>query len=206
MTKILHSITVLIIASLAWILASCCSDGKNCEAGNTSLGTFPYAYGETLVFADSLDNRIYVKLANEPNGSTAYDLEGSCSTPRKELHCESSISLNRETVTDSAGLLGVNQRFFYCSISKGEGMPTSYALGAFGEAYFYINDYGSSNNIPYATPLPSYSTPHHTYTNVYINTNSVIPYQGKRVVFTPSGRLISFTMGQDSTHFFYAVE
>lgn len=209
--KPIHLITFFAFASFAWILSSCCSDDKHCSAGSSSLGTLPYTTGQNIVFADSAGNKIAIQLTNELDASEAYTLDGSCSAMRKEQYCESSIALHMKAITDSAGILTSQQRYFHATLSKAEEIRTtvSYTLGAFGVANIGINDYGAANTVYDVIQLDSFVTPFHTYTNVYANDPSKIYYpgmQGKKYVFTQNGKLISFSAPQDSTHIFYLVE
>jgi len=207
--KPIHLITAFAFASFAWILSSCCSDDKHCAAGSSALGTLPYTAGQTIVFADSADNKITVRLTDEPDASEAYTAESSCSFMHKEEYCESSIGIRMKTISDSTGILTAQQRYFHATLSKAEEVGvTGYSLGAFGGVNIGINDYGAANTVYNAIQLDSFVTPFHTYTNVYVN-DPIILYpgmQGKKYVFTRSGKLISFSIPQDSTHIFYLVE
>jgi hypothetical protein len=207
--KILQLITFFTIGSAAWILSSCCSKDQNCAEGNLSLGAFPYQYNQQIVFADTSGKRIRVQLKEGFVGTPQYRIDGSCSMPRKDGTCSSSIRLDQSVVIDSNNVLDPKYRYFTCSIQKSQDRPSDYSFGAFGLPPVSIWNYGNANNVYYGEKVPVYTTPYKTYNDVYTNipaTKSYMPGYGSRIVFTQNGILISFTLSKDTTHTFYLVE
>jgi hypothetical protein len=190
---------------LAEILSSCCSDDKYCPAGNPEAAGLPYTANETIQFADSAGHRIFIRMADEIKSSAAYQIDGSCSMPRKEMYCGAHVSLSHASFTDSADIIPFRYRNLACSIDQ-SGDGNDLWISGLGGSLVSIFKYGKDNIVYNATELAAYTTPFRTYTNVY-RTVSVMPVGRKSItVFTLQGRLVSFTIPTDTTRVFYVVE
>lgn len=212
--KILQCITLIALGSAAWTLSSCCSKDKNCVAANASVATFPYKQGQELAFADTAGNTVSMRLADNLILSPAYTVDGSCNAMKKENDCHLSAELRSQAITDTAGVVPPGQRLFQCMIDQTTGETykspvTLYSLSLFGAPVVMITQYGSDNTVSGSVQIPAYTTPYRTYSGVYTNQperNPRAPAYLKKFVFTNEGRLLSFSVGQDTSHIFYLVE
>lgn len=202
---------LMVVLVGAFYLGSCCSEDTTCPAGGAIEADFPYKFNQVVKFADTLGNSITVRMSDKLSNSEEYIVDGSCGVPRKDLDCSSSTTM-QAVVVDSANILN-GKKSFSAVIEKrqlpGDKIAIGYSLLAFGRSMSLIADYNSSNpTVTESTVLTDYTTPYKTYTNVYETKSQVlgsVNYRNK-TVFDKQGKLIAFTLDQDTTKFFYAVE
>lgn len=205
---ILRLVTFIAILYFLFTLSSCCSDDKNCAAGSPSMGQLPYALNEELVFKDTQGKTIRVQLANSYNTSSSYVIEGTCSTPHKEINCSARLSIMAASVIDSNHFLPANQKGFDISIeqhSLTNQQLNNYSVNAFGAGFISGTYQNGEITLYQGTPINQYTTPSKVYPVAYefISNNA---FGVNKTVSTPAGRLISFTLHSDTAHVFYIVE
>ncbi|MES2561048.1 MAG: hypothetical protein V4590_14985 [Bacteroidota bacterium] len=205
---VLKLITLVCFGYSSFILNSCCSDDKNCAAGSPSMGQLPYSLNERLVFKDSHGKTIYIQLSGTYDTSPSYKIDGSCSTPRKEVNCSAKLSLLSSSIIDSNNFIPANQRAFAVSVERHDNtnqQVTHYSLSAFGTAFLFGPYQNGNITLIEGTLINQYQTPSKVYPVAY----SVVTNNGfgiHKSVSSPEGRLISFTLQSDTAHIFYIVE
>jgi hypothetical protein len=195
---------------MIWVLiGSCCDADKVCLGGSSELGQFPYAYGSTVNFGDTTGNKIVLKFYETYVGSEPYDVKGKCSVPRKVDQCISKIWLKADVV-DSANILSASEMYFQVGFEKEEAVGRdlkAYNLLAFGLPYMMVNMYQDSLGFEGSGMLRvnNHKTPYKEYPLVFMKylktTNGV-----QTSCYTPNGRLVSFSLLKDNSHFFYEME
>jgi hypothetical protein len=205
---VLRLFTFIACVYFLCMFSSCCSEDKNCAAGSPSIGQLPYALNEQLVFKDTLGKTIRVQLANSYNTSPSYIIEGTCSTPHKEIDCSASLSIVASSIIDSNNFLPANQKGFGISIEQQSLVNqqlNNYSVNAFGAAFITGTYKNGEITLYQCSPINQYTTPSKVYPLAYefISNNS---FGVNKSVSTPTGRLISFTLHSDTAHVFYIVE
>lgn len=207
-------IPILAFIPLAIYLSSCCTGDKQCPAGDpTKYPAFPYALGESLLFKDSAGQMLSVTFGSSYSSSPSSSHEGAChGSSRKVIECNSSVQLTG-IVSDPSNLLTPLEKQFIVGQSRSEesgSKPVTLSVNAFGMVSFILFNYGMEQPTmhPPATPLSSYQTPYKSYSTVWTNTqyqpgNSVFI---QKFVWSSTGRLISFSVHNDTTHLFHVVE
>ena len=207
-------LTVLASIAFSFFLSSCCGDDKHCPAGDVkNFPAFPYSPGESITFRDSSGHNIIVTLSNTYTTSNAETQTGICPGSLRTLRdCYSAVELVG-TVYDPSNVLLSRQEQFAVQQSRpeeGSSKPVNLLLDAFFSANFSIANYQTETPdfSLLGTPLASYQTPYKTYTHVWTNTQPA-PGQSsiiRKFVWTPKGRLLSFTLNNDTTTVFCVVE
>jgi hypothetical protein len=207
-SSILKFSALFVVGYISFILGSCCSDTKNCPAGSNALGRMPYSLNERVVFKDSSGRSISIQMAGSFEYSPAYEIEGRCSTPRKDGVCHSTVSLFSASVIDSSNLLSANQKSFVVSIDRTDDINQqvyTYSLSAFGWGIIYGKVQNGEILIDQGNRILQYKTPFKTYPEVFEFIHSG-PLNISKTVSSSTGRVISFTLSSDTSQVFYVVE
>ncbi len=198
-------VSVVVLA----LFGSCCDADKVCVGGNAELGQFPYSYGSAAYFGDSLGNRIGLRFYESFIGSESYDVKGKCSVPRKDEQCISTIWLKADVI-DSAKLLDARDSYFQIGFDKEEAVGRdlkAYSVSAFGSAIMMVSAYQDSLGFEGSGMLrvSNYKTPFKEYPLVFLKFSKMANGVQKSC-YTPSGRLVSFSLLKDNSHFFYEMD
>lgn len=191
------------------MINSCCDKDQICEAGSYDLGIFPYKYGSTINFGDGDGKKVEVVFPNIPELSEPYEVKGKCSLPRKQENCSSNISM-KATVIDSFNIFEDREKYFILGFEKQDevGRPsTNYNLSAFGFVQMggnYSNDSIDFSYL-YKEEIKNYKTPFRDYPIVYMS-KLPVTFGSRKFFFSPNGRLVSFNLAKDTSHFFYEME
>lgn len=207
-------IAIIALMPLAIYLTSCCTSDKQCPAGDPSkYPAFPYALGESLTYKDSVGQTLRVTFGSSYITSPSSTHEGVChGSSRKVIECHSDVQISG-FVSDSSNLLTSLEKQFIIGQSRSEesgSKPVTLSVNAFGMIYYMMLNYGSEQPVmePQAIALSSYQTPYKSYSNVW--TNATVQTGNSRFiqkfVWNAKGRLISFSLRNDTTHVFHVVE
>lgn len=194
---------------LLLLINSCCDKDQICEAGSYDLGIFPYKYGSTIKFGDINGKKIVVVFPSLPELSEPYEIKGKCSLPRKQENCSSNISM-KATVIDSFTIFENREKYFYVGFDKQEEVGrafTNYYLSAFG--FVQIGGNYTKDSIDfsylYKEEIKNYKTPFRDYPVVYMS-KLPVTFGSRKFFFSPNGKLVSFNLAKDTSHFFYEME
>lgn len=142
-----------------------------------------------------------------------YTIKGKCSAEQPNKTCKYMVSLSSKWVSDSSDVLLAQNEGFAVSINENDKVTTSptYKLTAFGTVEFIFYDYHETNRPQDAVIQETYQTPYKTYNLVYIHrpigsTAIYPPYERNKFVVDSKGRLISFSINQDTLDMFHLVE
>lgn len=191
------------------LFGSCCDSDKVCVGGNAELGQFPYSYGSAMYFGDTLGNRIELRFYESFVGSESYDVKGKCSVPRKVDQCISTIWLKADVI-DTAKLLDARDLYFQVGFDKEEAVGRdlkTYSVTAFGSAIMMVSAYQDSLGFESSgiQRMINYKTPFKEYPLVFLKFSKMANGVQKSC-YTPSGRLVSFGLLKDNSHFFYEMD
>jgi hypothetical protein len=136
-------------------------------------------------------------------------VKGKCSVPRNVDPCISTIWLKADVI-DSAKLLDVRDSYFQVGFDKEEAVGRdlkTYSVSAFGSAIMMVNAYQDSLGFEGSGMLRvnNYKTPFKEYPLVFLK-HSKVANGVQKSCYTPTGRLVSFCLLKDNSHFFYEME
>ena len=198
-------VIILCLSFFAITLGSCCGD-KECPSAEKSISvSFPYQPNETVIFSDTAGNRIIAIINSNETRSEAYTTYKGCAFSKsgEDGLCIASKKLGARSVTDESSKLDSYQLSFNQKIYTGEdSWQPVYEFRGLG-LNIQIMDYTTIGaSFSQYVKLDTFTTPFKTYSNVYQSIKQ--PRSGFQQVITSTGRILSFNLRNDTTHYFYA--